>query len=134
MSPVKYSVTVEGMAELRAAFRKLGGDMEEFRQVNAQVAGWVGPQAAQAAPRQSGMLAASWRPSGTIAAATIRFGGAAVPYANAVHWGTGPRPGRRGPHNIAPNPFAVRTVHATEAQWSSYYEDFVDRVIKEAGF
>ncbi|MCL1871947.1 MAG: hypothetical protein FWF90_16245 [Promicromonosporaceae bacterium] len=131
MSPGVYRV--EGVRELRAALRAMGDDLQEMRALNTQVASFVGATAAQRAPRISGMLAASWRPSNSKTEASVRFGGAAVPYANAVHWGTGPRPGRRGPHNITPNRFATEAAAATEPTWGNWYLEFIDDVMQRRG-
>lgn len=131
MSSSTYQV--EGVRELRAALRKLGDDMEDFREVNSKVSSYVGATAAQRAPRQSGMLAASWRPGNAKTEATIRFGGASVPYANAVHWGTGPRPGRRGPHNIPASRFATEAAAATEPTWSDWFLQAIDQAMSRRG-
>lgn len=112
---------VIGARELRASLKELGADLNDFKGVHAQVASFVGAEGASRAPRRSGMLAASWRPGSAKTNATVRFGGAAVPYANAVHWGTGARPGRRGPHNIRPSLFATEAASDTEPTWVPWY-------------
>jgi hypothetical protein len=109
--------------------RRAGIDMEDLKAAHAQASQFVGAMAASRAPRQTGMLAASWRPSAAATQATIRFGGARVPYANAVHWGTGARPGKRGPHNIAPNPFVVNTAHDLEPTWVPIYLEAIEAII-----
>lgn len=136
MSPAGYTVHVDGMRELRQAFREVGESLEDFRAVNGQVAGWVGPQAASAAPRQSGMLAASWRPAASVTQASVKFGGGLVPYAGVIHWGTpaGYRAGAPGPHNIAGRMWATTTVADTESQWAQFYEHFIDLALAKAGF
>lgn len=125
-------VTVEGARELRASLRRLGADVSDFKDVHARVGGYVGAEAATRAPRMTGTLAASWRPGAGATQAVVRFGGAVAPYANAVHWGTGARAGKRGPHNIAPHPFAVTAAHDTEPTWVPWYLDqlnkYVDKV------
>lgn len=125
----RAAVEVEGVRELRASMRRLGQDVHQFKDVHAKVGNYVGATAASGAPRRTGMLAASWRPGAAATQATVRFGGAGVRYANAVHWGTGPRPGRRGPHNIAPRPFAVNAAHATEPTWVPWYQDALQRMV-----
>jgi hypothetical protein len=129
----RQTAVVEGVRELRTALSKMGDDLQEFRTLNTKVASYVGATAAQRAPRVSGMLAASWRPSGTKTQAATRFGGAGVPYANAVHWGTGPRPGRRGPHNIAPNRFASDAALSTEPTWGQWYLDYIEQIMQRRG-
>lgn len=124
------AVKVEGLDNLRRTLRRLGDDMTDgWGAVNARVASYVGASAAQRAPRRSGLLAASWRPSGGKSVATVRFGGAAVPYANAVHWGTGPRRGLRGPHNIPRTLFVTTAARDTEPVWFGYYYDALDQML-----
>jgi hypothetical protein len=123
---------VKGAARLRATLLGLGVDVQDFKAIHDRVASYVGAEGAARAPRRSGLLAASWRPGSQKANATVRFGGAGVPYANAVHWGTGPRPGRRGPHNIRPTLFATSAAAETEPTWAEWYftelEAMVSRV------
>lgn len=125
-------VQVEGLDRLRRTMRQLGDDMANgWGAVNGRVASYVGATAATRAPRRSGLLAASWRPSGGKSVATVKFGGAAVPYANALHWGTGPRPGRRGPHNIAPSLFVTTAARDTEPVWFGYYYEALDAMLRQ---
>lgn len=119
-------VEIEGYGTLRATLRKAGADLEDMRTVNNQVAQFVGATAAQRAPRRSGLLAASWAPSNSKSQATVRF---PVPYANAIHWGTGARVGRRGPHNISPTLFATSAAADTEPTWGQMYRDRVQQVL-----
>lgn len=51
-------------------------------------------------PVRTGRLAKTMRPLSTQTAGRVVLGSARTPYAQAVYWGTGPRPGKRGPHNI----------------------------------
>lgn len=114
-------VQVEGARELRASMKRLGQDVQDFKDVHAQVGSYVGAEAAKRVSSRSGLLASTWRPGSAAAQATVKFGGAGVPYANAVHWGTGARPGMRGPHNIKPSLFAVDAAHETEPTWVPWY-------------
>jgi hypothetical protein len=124
-------VQVEGVRELRASMRRLGQDVNQFKDVHAKVGNYVGATAASGAPRRTGMLAASWRPGSAATQATIRFGGAGVPYAHAVHWGTGARAGKRGPHNIRPSLFAVNAAHATEPTWVPWYQAALQSMVNK---
>lgn len=123
------TVQVEGARELRASLRRLGDDLGDFKDVHGKVSSYVGAEGASRAPRRTGTLAATWRPGSAATQATVRFGGAVAPYANAVHWGTGARPGKRGPHNIAPNPFAVTAAHDTEPTWVPWYQAEMQRMV-----
>jgi hypothetical protein len=116
-------ITVEGVQSLVKTLRALGVDMQDLKAAHERTGQYVGAEGAQRAPRRSGMLAASWRPGASATQALVRFGGASIPYANAVHWGTGPRPGRRGPHNIRASLFALKAMQETQPTWLPYYND-----------
>lgn len=120
---------VKGAKRLRATLLEFGVSVEDFKAIHERVASFVGAESATRAPRRSGMLAASWRPGSAKAQATVRFGGAVVPYANAIHWGTGPRPGRPGPHNIRPSLFATRAAAETESTWADWYFSELNRML-----
>lgn len=124
-------ITVRGAVELRRSLAKLGVDVHDFKSVHIQVADFVGARAAQNAPRRSGMLAASWRPRAVKTQASVKFGGAAVPYANAIHWGVGPRPGMRGPHNIRASLFAYNAVTETESTWLEWYFGELEKMVSK---
>lgn len=130
----RAGVEVKGARELRASLTRLGVDVRQgFGGVHSQVASFVGATAAQRVPnttgRGTGWLASTWRGSGTKTRATVRFGGASAPYAGPVHWGTGARPGRRGPHNIRPSRFVTSAAADTESTWVGWYLDELDRMV-----
>ena len=126
------AVQVEGARELRAALRRLGDDLNDFKDIHAQAAATVINAARPRIRSRSGRLAASGRPGAAKTNATVRYGGARVPYAAAVHWGTGPRRGRTGPHNINPNRFATDAAHDTEPTWSALYFAAVEAKVDAA--
>lgn len=123
------SFDVKGAKRLRATLLAFGVDVQDFKDVHARVSGFVGAESATRAPRRSGQLAASWRPGSSKTQATVKFGGARVPYANAIHWGVGARPGQRGPHNIRPSLFATRAAAETEPTWADYYMAELNRML-----
>jgi hypothetical protein len=125
----RATVEVEGARQLRATLKKAGAQLEDFKEIHRQVGVYVEREAAHRAPRRSGALAASGRPGAAKTQATIRFGGARVPYANAVHWGTGPRAGLRGPHNIRRTLFATSAAKDTQPRWFEFYQEAVDRLL-----
>lgn len=120
---------IEGARQLRASLRELDADMQDFKGVHAKVGGYVGAESAQRVPSRTGTLAATWRPGAAATNVTVRFGGAAAPYANAVHWGTGARAGKKGPHNIRPSLFAVTAAHDTEPTWVPWYLEELNRMV-----
>ena len=125
-------VQVEGLRQLRAALNQLGDDLGDMSEVNSRVGSIVIGAASPRVHSRSGSLAGSGRAGTAKTRAVVRYGGARIPYANAVHWGTGPRRGLRGPHNIAPNTFVVDAAHATEPTWVDLFMAEVERRIDEA--
>lgn len=130
--PAGGSVQIDGLKELQSTMRKLGADMADWNALNGKVGDLVANASRVMAPKRSGRLAGSIRSGRTRTAAIVRMGGARVPYANAVHWGTGPRLGRRGPHNIVGHRFIWQAAQDTEATWQRIYleglQAMVDKV------
>lgn len=122
-------VEVRGARELRRTLKNLGDDLGDFTDVHARIGTLVGREGAARVHSRTGALAGSARPAKSKTAAAVRFGGARLPYAGAVHWGTGARPGRRGPHNIAPQRFATDAAADTEPTWTAMYADAVDEML-----
>lgn len=116
-------VRVEGLRQLRVALRRADGDLSDFRQANAEAAAIATDASRARAPRgATGRLAASVRPGATQTQAIVRAGGAAVPYAQPIHWGWPSR-------HIRPHPFAVEGAHATEPTWLGRYEAAILRIL-----
>ena len=131
------SVEVENLKELQAQIRALG-DVElrrQLREANKNVAQMVVDAALPDVPVRSGKLRASVKASATQTAAYGKAGSPArVPYAAAIHWGTGSRSARRGPHNITGRPFlweaADRTINRAVREYEDQIQQLVDRVIR----
>lgn len=125
------AIRVEGIKEVRKQLKdfndKVGKDM--LKDAHKQLAEKVVDLALPNVPVKTGALAASLRASGTVAAATGKAGGKSVPYAAAVHWGTGPRPGKRGPHNIARRPFLLDGLNRLEPDAADEYAEQLSRLI-----
>lgn len=121
MGATPVRIEVKGATELSASLKRLGADVNDFKDVHKRTGTYIAGQGASRAPKRSGRLAASGRAGATARNVTVRFGSGGIPYANPVHWGTGARAGRRGPHNINPSLFAVRAAHETEPTWTSWY-------------
>lgn len=116
-------ITVEGAANLRRTLKRAAGDVQDLKDAHNAAAGIAGGRARAEAPRgPSGRLGASVRWSGAATSATIRAGGARVPYAQPIHWGW---PRRR----IAAQPFITEAAQATESQWVGVYEAAVERIL-----
>lgn len=126
------AIRVEGLDELRKALRELG-DAElrkALRLANKASAQLVVQEALPQVPVRSGKLKASVKAMAGERDARARAGGPTVPYAQAVHWGTGPRPGLRGPHNIARNPFLLNAAEAKREEVAEAYLIELDKILE----
>ena len=113
---------IEGGKELRKSLRDVENGLKDLKVAHAEAAGIVAEAAMAGAPRRSGRLAGSIRPSGTKAAAIVRAGGARIPYAGVQEYGW---PG----HNIPAQPYIVPAAHDTESTWIARYEAAVDQLL-----
>lgn len=113
---------VEGAKELKASMTAAGVKLSDLSAVNKRTADKVAQASRSSAPRRTGALAASTRPSGTRAAAVVRAGSAAIRYGPPIHFGWPDR-------NIAPQPWIYATAQATESEWQGYYEAEVDKIL-----
>jgi len=103
-----WTIQVSGIRELRAALKAAEGHLpSELRKGLNEVANLIVVDARPRIPvgtggrdRHPGRLAGTLRARSTQTAAQVVLGTARTPYAQAVYWGTGPRAGQRGPHNI----------------------------------
>lgn len=107
-------VRVDGARQLRATLKRAGQDLSDLKETNATVATYVATRSAAAAPHRSGRLAGSVRPNAAATNATVRAGGAAIPYAGVIHWGW-------PAHHITGRPFIADTAAATEPVWTEIY-------------
>lgn len=125
------AVRVEGLREVRKQLRdfddKVGKEM--LKDAHEQLADRVVELAMPNVPVKTGALKGVVRPLGSVSAATGKAGKASVPYAAAVHWGTGPRPGMRGPHNIQRRPFLLDALHRLEPNAADEYAEQLRRLI-----
>jgi hypothetical protein len=96
-----WTIQVTGIRDLRAAMKAAEATLpRELRKGLNEVANIIVVDARPRIPVRSGKLAGSLRARSTQTAAQVVLGTARTPYAQAVYWGTGPRAGQRGPHNI----------------------------------
>lgn len=132
-APRNTTIRVEGLDELRRELRRLGDDQlpKQLREANKSVSTRLADAAAQKAPVKTGRLRASTRGLAGQRDAKVKAGTARVPYAAAVHWGTGPRPGLTGPHNIARRPFIYDTAERLRDQLADEYADAIAEIFKE---
>ena len=127
-------IQVEGATDIARAFRRAGNDLPKaLRQIHKTLAEIVVKRALPDVPVDSGKLRGSVRALGSQTKASGKAGSAVrVPYAPAVHWGTGPRPGLRGPHNIARKPFLWNALQATRDEVGEEYMKGIDELFEAA--
>lgn len=100
-----FRVEVSGLRQFRRALATSEKALpRELRKGLNEVGRIVVADARPRVPVRSGRLAATMRPLSTQTEGRVVLGSARTPYAQAVYWGTGPRPGKQGPHNIKPHP------------------------------
>jgi len=114
------TLKVEGLDNLIRTLNRAGIDLSDMKRANRSAGEIVARDAIGRAPRLTGKLVASVRPTQAVRRARVNAGGARVPYAGPIHWGWQAR-------NIAPNPFISWGAQATEPQWvESYRCDVVE--------
>lgn len=116
------SVRVEGARQLRRTLKRAGDDLGDLKDANKRAGDIVANAASRSAPRRSGALAGSLRASRAAASATVRGGGARIPYANPIHWGWPAR-------NIKAQPFLSDAATSTQPVWLPAYEADVKRIV-----
>lgn len=128
-------IKVEGLTELRRTLKRLGDDAaKQLREANLAAARTIVDSALPNVPVVSGRLRGSVKALASQTAARMKAGSAAVPYAAAVHWGTGPRPGLRGPHNIRRRAFLwdarERLAGEVRDRYERDLEALIDRTVR----
>ena len=115
-------VEVKGAAELARTLRRAGHSLEDLKDANAKVAQFVVARADSKAPRRTGALAESARPSRAAGRARVMVGRASVPYAGPIHWGWEAR-------NIPAQPWVAETAQDNLTQIETLYLDGIDAVL-----
>lgn len=125
-------VEIEGAKELRRALKQTGdADLPKaLREANRKAAELVVHAALPKVPVRSGRLKSSVKALASQSAGRAKAGSARVPYGPAVHWGTGPRRGLRGPHNIARRPFLLDAAEQQTRQVGDTYQDEIERILE----
>lgn len=117
-------IRVEGAARLEATLGQLARALPDV--APAEAARIIGQVARMNAPKRTGRLASSWAPDDSAGVLGLSFGAA---HAAPIHWGVGPRPGLRGPHNIRPSRYLIDAIEATRAQWVGEYQQEIQNEI-----
>lgn len=121
-------VEIVGAQELASTFGRASRQVSDLSEPDTDLAQQLKGQAARRAPRRTGRLAAS----GRVVGAVVTFGNANVDYAIPANFGTGPRVGLRGPHNVpATNYFTGAMAQAAQTApdvYSPPVQKILDRV------
>jgi hypothetical protein len=115
-------VVILGGPELRRALRQLGADMRDLTKTHREAADVVRDAAVSEAPRQSGRLAASLRPTATRTRARVV---SSLPYALPIHYGWRRR-------HIAPNKFGDRALAKSQSRVEKVYRAGIDALCRKA--
>ena len=99
-----------------------GRDLRDLTPLNQEIAGDLAKAVAARAPRVSGALAASFRPTGTAEAAKVESD---LIYAPVIEYGW-------GEHNIAPAHYAENALAESEAGAAAKYRAGVDKLLRKA--
>lgn len=107
---------VVGLERLISTLENLPPDLAKIAPIDA--ANVIGQEAQKRSPKRRGRLAGSWSAGATDGKLTFGFN---APYAAPINWGTGPRKGKRGPHNIAETLFFTGALSDKREEWKSKY-------------
>ena len=128
---MKPALQIEGGRKLRRAFREVGDDMSDLKELHKRLADDVADSAKRKVPVRSGRLERSVRGSGTKTAARVRAGNnrksgpSSVPYAGPIHFGWGAR-------GIRPQPFLYDALDDRREAVVKAYDDQVREIIRKA--
>lgn len=115
-------IRIEGLDELARSMKRAGHDIDELKDAHWRASQIVANAAASLAPRRSGHLAGSIRPTRQVKRARVQAGRASVPYAAPIHWGWPAR-------NIDASMFVTRAAQQTEAEWTKAYMEDVQKAL-----
>jgi hypothetical protein len=124
MAGARPRIEVQGERQLRRALAAMGDDLEDLRDLHADLADMIAEEARDEAPVVTGELRDSIRGSRTKARATVYAGGRRVPYAGPVHFGW---PGR----GISPQPFLYDAIDRRRDAVIARYREGIDAIIRK---
>lgn len=113
-----------GLREVVRNLEKIGADVQDMKDVFLKIGEMVQADAARLAPKRSGRLSASIKPTKTKNKAAIRAGSARVPYAGPINYGWR----RRG---ITASNFMQRAINADVDEALKMMDEGLTRIINE---
>ena len=120
-------IRIDGDEEIARGLGRTIRDLDKLDDVSADVAERLRTEAARAAPKRTGRLAASGRVSRSGSASRVTFGSGSVDYAPPINFGTGARSGLRGPHNVRATGFFTNAVRNAAKESPKEYALEIDR-------
>ena len=105
---MQSGVKVEGLREVVRSLERFGAEVSDLKAAFRKIGTIVQRDAQSLAPKKTGALAASIRPSNTKNKSVIRAGSGRVVYAGVQHYG--------GYNNISPHPFLTNAVARNQQQ------------------
>ena len=117
---IEATIRVEGLNQLVRTMRKAGIDMADLKEANKAAGTIVATRGRGVAPRLTGKLAASIRPSKTARKAVVRAGGSNIRYARFQEFGSS--------KNTAKH-YLYGSAEYTQPQWLPQYEIEMSRII-----
>lgn len=108
-------VRVEGLRETVRTLEKFGVAVTDLKAAFKRIGTNVANDASNRAPKLTGRLSASIKPSNTKNKSVIRAGSSRIPYAGVIHYG--------GYNNIQPHPFMTDAVVAQRSNTMNAIEN-----------
>jgi hypothetical protein len=110
-------MTLAGADKMQGEIVKATKRLDDLRPAYATAAQTVTRAQTGRAPRRTGRLAASVRPSVDMLGGQVE---SLVPYASFVHWGT---------NKMAANPWLFEAARSSEPQWIRAFEEITDEAL-----
>lgn len=120
------TVQVDGLRELVRDLEAAGTELEDLKDVFAEIASEAAAVAAPAVPRRTGALAATTRGNRAKNKAVVTIGKARTPYAGPIIWGWPAR-------GIKASPVVPRTNQYMETRAPELLEAGIDRLMEGLG-
>lgn len=122
MAVQQTTVTIDGLNQLRRAFKTLSANAtEDFKAAGYASATIVADEAKSLVPVVSGRLRDSIRAAMVQSGGKVRAGVKAVPYAGPIHFGWGRR-------NITPQPFLYQAIDRRHGEVLDTYLAHLERI------
>ena len=119
----RSAIQVEGGPQLRRAFKKFDGRLDDLKELHESAADIVASAARPLTPHRSGVLADSIRTDRRAAGASVLAGRSRIPYAGVIHFGW-PQ------HNIEPQPFLYEALDSRREEVAAKYEKGVAALVR----